>query len=506
MGNDSSKNTTSTKQDSLKKEDSSIQNEDIDDILAFSNEIIISQNEKNFDENYINLNHIGDGSFSSVYRVKYKLTDQIRAMKVIKKSTSYTLSDNDNFLNEINILRKLDHPNVLKIFEFFSGDDNLKIITEYCPKGNLFQDIMDNGPFNEKYCSYILYQILSGVNYCHKMKIIHRDLKPENIIIMSKEKGVPIVKICDFGTAKMFDKGKITQRVIGSYYYMAPEVTLRDYNEKCDLWSCGVILYMLLSGRPPFGGSSDSEIIDKIRKGKFDLSLPPFNSCSSDVCDLIKLLLTSDPNKRISAQLALGHSWFQKMHSHHMINKVNVHYLIPKYIHNLKRYKSSGIIQQIALTYLVHNYSHREEIVNACKLFNQMDKTGDGRIFKSELISGFKTILEDESTIEKDAEEIYNNINKDGSGYIQYEEFIRAAVDKEMFLEENVLRFAFDYFDKDGNGNICLDEIRKIFGKSIKDKNKVEEGLKKIMSEVDLNSDGIISFKEFTIIMKKLLE
>ena len=290
MGNDSSKDTTSIKQNSLKKEDSSTKNEDINDILAFSNEIIISQNEKNFDENYINLNHIGDGSFSSVYRVKYKLTEQIRAMKVIKKSTSYTLSDNDNFLNEINILRKMDHPNVLKIFEFFSGDDNLKIITEYCPKGNLFQDIMDNGPFNEKYCSYILYQILSGVNYCHKMKIIHRDLKPENILIMSKEKGIPIVKICDFGTAKMFDKGKITQRVVGNYYYMAPEVTIRDYNEKCDLWSCGVILYMLLSGRPPFGGSSDSEIIDKIRKGKFDLSLPPFDSCSSDVCDLIKLL------------------------------------------------------------------------------------------------------------------------------------------------------------------------------------------------------------------------
>jgi len=474
--------------------------------INLTNDVIVSQNKEDPNLDYKKLNFLGEGSFAAVYKVQNRITDNIRAMKVINKSSNCSEEDEKDFLNEINILRTLDHPNILKIFEFYSNKESYSIITELCSMGELFQEIIDKGPFTENYSAYVMFQILSAINYCHKMKIIHRDLKPENILIIERDKnGYPRIKICDFGTAKLFEKGAIQRKLVGSSYYIAPEVLKKCYDEKCDVWSCGVILYILLSGRPPFAGDDDKEIMSKVAQGKYDLSSSPFNKLSKSCLDLIQKLLVMNPAKRYSAQEALAHPWFKENKSKELFNQIKDESTIKKLLSNLKTYKRVSVIQETALAYLVHNFPQMKDVVNACKLFSQIDVDGDGKINKEELLKGLKTKIKS-STLEKDVDAIYANLDMDNNGYIEYEEFVRAAVSKERFINENVIRYAFRYFDKDGSGEITFDEIEEVFKASVTDKTNVHEALKKIISEVDTNGDGVISYNEFSDIMKKMLK
>ena len=474
--------------------------------INLTNEIIVSQSKADPSLDYKKLNFLGEGSFAAVYRVQNRITDSIRAMKIINKSASCSPEDDKEIFNEINILRTLDHPNILKIFEFYSNKESYSIVTELCSGGELFQEIVDKGPFNENYSAYVMFQILSAINYCHNMKIVHRDLKPENILIVDRDKNnFPRIKICDFGTSKMFEKGAIQRKLVGSSYYIAPEVLKKHYDEKCDLWSCGVILYILLSGRPPFGGENDKEIMERVALGKYDLQSSPFNKVSKSGIDLIQKLLIMDPKKRISAQDALLHPWFKENKSKELFNQIKDESTLKKLINNLKAYRKDSIIQETALAYLVHNFPQMKDVINACKLFNQIDLNGDGKITEHELYKGLCTKIKSD-TLEDDVRDIYQKLDMDDDGYIEYEEFVRAAVSKEKFMGDNVLRFAFRFFDKDNSGKIEFKEIEKVFKKSVTDQNHIEEALNKIIYEVDLNRDGKISFEEFSKVMKKMLE
>ena len=427
-------------------------------------------------------------------------------MKIIDKNQDCSEEDDKEVFNEINILRTLDHPNILKIFEFYISKQSYSLVTELCQEGELYNEIVNKGPFNEEYSAYVMYQILSAVNYCHKMKIIHRDLKPENILIIERDtNNFPRIKIADFGTSKIFEKGAKQKKLVGSSYYIAPEVIKKNYDEKCDLWSCGVIMYILLSGRPPFSGDDDSEIMLKVRKGKYDLESAPFDTLSKSGLDLIKNLLEIDPQKRLSASEAIDHLWFKENKSKELYNKIYDQTILIKMINNLKVYKRDSIIQETALAYLVHNFPQMKDIINACKLFNQIDVDSDGKINQEELYTGLKSKIES-NTLKKDVEIIFKNIDMDNNGYIEYEEFVRGAVSKEYFMDDRVIQFAFKYFDKDGSGEITYDEIEEVFKNSVTDKTKVSESLKKIIGEVDTNGDGIISFNEFSNIMKKMLK
>ncbi len=474
--------------------------------ININNELLVAQSKSDPDNDYKKLNFLGEGSFAAVYRVQNKYTDVVCAMKIINKSYNCSPEDEKEIINEINILRSMDHPNVLKIFEFYSNKQSYSIVTELCPGGELFQQIIDKGPFNEQYSAYIMYQLFSAVNYCHKMNIIHRDLKPENILIVSKDSnGYPYIKVCDFGTSKIVEKGAVQRKLVGSSYYIAPEVLKKHYNEKCDVWSCGVIMYILLSARPPFGGQDDNDIMERVATGVYDLESAPFDKLSSSALDLIRKLLTMDVKSRISAEEALNHPWFKENKSQELYNRINNESTIKTLIENLKNYRRTSVIQETALAYLVHHFPQVKDVINSCKLFNQMDKSGDGKITKAELIKGLSERYKSK-TLEQDVEEIYKNLDMDNNGYIGYEEFVRAAVSKEYFVKDNVLRFAFRYFDKDDSGAITFDEIEELFTQSIPDKNKVHETLRTIIQEVDRNNDDKITFEEFSIVMKKMLK
>ena len=476
-------------------------------VIKLTSSTIVADSKTDAEHDYKKLQILGEGTFSTVYEAQNRITDIMRAMKIIKRQKHSSEQEKREIINEINILKTMDHPNIVKIFEFYSNKDSYSIIMEYCRGGQLVSEIKSYGPFDEKYTAYVMYQIFSAINYCHSMNIIHRDLKPENILIVSKNKSnnYPNIKIGDFGMSKVVEKNAVQNLVVGTIYYVAPEVIKKKYNEKCDIWSCGVIMYVLLTKKPPFNGDMAEEIIASIEKGEYDLKSPPFDKISKSALDLIQKLLNKDVEKRISAQEALNHPWFKEQQSRELYNEILDQNIVQKLLNNLKKYKKNSIIQETALAYLVHNFPQMKDVINACKLFNQIDLNGDGKITEHELYKGLCTKIKSD-TLEEDVRNIYQKLDMDDDGYIEYEEFVRAAVSKEKFMGDNVLKFAFRFFDKDNSGKIDFDEIEKVFKKSVTDKDHVEEALNKIIYEADLNRDGKISFEEFSLVMKKMLE
>ena len=478
-------------------------------IVVLNNDVIVSGNEVNPEKIYIKKKLLGSGAFGEVWLVRHKDLERDFAMKIIKKRKNKS-NEEKEIINEIEILKKLDHPKILKIIDFYSKVKKYYIITEYCPEGELFNEIIKVGRFDEGQTAFIINQILKAISYCHRNQIIHRDIKPENIMITKREKnGCLQVKLIDFGTAKIFEKGQSENRYVGSSYYMAPEVLKRKYDEKCDLWSIGVIFYILLTGRPPFDGNDDEEILKNVEIGVYDKTSYPFPSLSSYAKDLINKLLQYDPKKRISAEEALEHPWF-KTAEFKKKDKVNIipHELAKQLISNMTKYKSNNMLKCAVVAYLVHHLTNTEECMEASKLFIKIDLNSDGKIEKHELIQGFQKfwgMSEDE--VKEKVDIIFANIDTDFNGFIEYEEFVRAAVNPSIFMSQNYLKFAFNYFDRDSSGDITFEEIKKRFSQNSNyNSEKMDSELREIFDKIDINNDGSISFFEFCKMMKNIME
>ena len=471
--------------------------------LVFNNNIIISKNiNSNPFNDYVVIKDIGTGTYSKVQLVQHKINLSIRAMKVIKKKkkkgTNQT-NENDVY-KEVDLLIKMDHPNIVKIFEFYNGEKEYYLIMEYCGGGELFDKIVKSN-LTEIQCAYIMYQIISAVNYCHKMKIIHRDLKPENILIKKDEDGFYRVKVCDFGTSKAFKIGDTEKQLVGSAYYIAPEVIQKKYNLKCDLWSCGVIMFVLLTKKPPFGGRNDAIIMQNIQIGKYKEHL--LDEYSPYAKELVALLLEKNIKKRINAEQALNHPWFDVFKCKDILTDIQDKDTIKRFIENLKNYKRGSIIQETALAFLVHNYPDLDEVVNACKLFGQIDKNGKGKITLNDFIEGLNKILK--KNMEEDAKKIFENLDEYSSGYLEYEMFIRAAINKKIFLTEDTLKFTFKFFDKENTKKITSESILKIFEESIKKDENVKIELENMIKEASPNENLEMDFENFSEFMKSIL-
>ena len=497
----------------IKEENNAIKEASDDkQVVTLDSKVFIAKGNNDPNKLYIKKEILGRGSFGIVYLVKQRYLSRYFAMKVIKKSPTKAKEEEENLMNEVDILRKLDHPNIVKITDFYSLKTEYNIITEYCQEGELFDEIKANSPFNEALAAWYLKQILSAVSYCHNMNIIHRDLKPENILIVKRQKnGFHPIKIIDFGTAKVFQKEKAEHVLIGSAYYIAPEVLSRNYTELCDLWSCGVIMYILLTGRPPFNGSSEEEIMKKIKDGVYDLKKYPWGVISEEAKDLLKGLLQVNTKKRLTAKAALEHKWFKIEKTQSTVTAYNVkHRQLNKLIDNLMKYRSDNILRCAVIALLVHNSIQLNQAHDAVKLFNQIDKNGDGKISKDELFNGLQPYKKDisDEQLRKQVDIIFNNIDSDHNGYLEYEEFVRAAIDKDHFLSVNFLQFAFNYFDKDHDGEITLEEVKNKFFLSDKNRNsvKAQEQLQKSFNEIDINGDGKLSFEEFGKMMENIIK
>ena len=466
-------------------------------------ETLITQKIGDPDKYYKKIKDLGSGSYGSVYKAKNLIMDNIVAIKAIEKVQDNMIDDLE-IKNEIDILKTLSHPNIVKIYEFFDTALYYYLVTEYCKKGELFAYITN--VYNERQLSILFYQVFSGLCYLHEKKILHRDLKLENLMISEIEKDVVTgeeyfwIKIIDFGTAKIFHKNKTEKAVIGSSYYIAPEVLKQKYNEKCDTWSVGVILYMTLVGVAPFDGKTDDEILRRIKIGKYNKHDERYVKHSEEVKDLVSRLLEKNIEKRLSAKEALNHPWFEKFGGRILFSNFKPEEIKP-YIENLFHYKYNSKLQELVIAFLVHNLSNNDETLIILKMFRYFNKSGDCKLTKNELKKGLYH-YKDKEEVDEMADAIFEKLDGDNNGYIEYEEFLRACIDKKSLMTKEKLRYAFRFLDKDNSKTLNAQKILKSF--LTKPNKELEAVFNITLKEVDKDSDGIINFDEFLELMLKI--
>jgi len=263
---------------------------------------------KNFDECYTIGRELGRGAFSVVYEVKRKdgTGDKLAAKLINKKTVKQDLA---RLQIEIDILKSVDHPAIIKLFEVFDSEESLYIITEMATGGELFDRIVGKGSYKEKDAAFLIKQLVEALAYLHTKDIVHRDLKPENLLLKSKDDDT-IIKLADFGLSKIVGQEVMMQTACGTPGYVAPEVLkAQGYGKEVDMWSVGVITYILLCGFPPFYQDNIPLLFESIMTADYDYPAEYWDHISDSAIDFIDSLLVVNPKKRMTAEQALQHKW-----------------------------------------------------------------------------------------------------------------------------------------------------------------------------------------------------
>jgi calcium-dependent protein kinase len=473
--------------------------------IKISTQMMIGENKSHVNKYYKMTEKLGAGTFGKVYKCLHIPSNSYRAMKIVKRDSVNYQDDEKTFLKEIEVLSKLDHPNIVKIFEYFVDDNNYYVVSELIQGGELYEQLIKVKTYSEATAAIILEQLFSAVYYLHENNIVHRDLKPENIMMemMNTEGNDFFIKLIDFGSANYYDREKLSMK-IGTAYYIAPEVLNNKYNNKCDLWSCGVIMYILLSGSPPFQGEDDQEVMQNVRKGKFDFFGTEWDGISPSAKDLISKLLTMDQAKRISASDALKHPWLT-LYNKRISTKIDEKQLklLSNNLRNLKKINSKHKLHQACIAFIVHQLATNSITKDLRSIFKKMDISNDGRLTIDEVRGGYQKFFKSSNITEKEFEDLIKLLDQDNNEYIEYEEFLRAFLAMDSILTEKNIEMAFNYFDKDGSGKLSPEEIKGVLNIYHEDKQKEMEIVNNIISDIDVNGDGEISFEEFKLLMKR---
>ena len=395
--------------------------------------------------------------------------------------------------SEINILKELDHPNIVRFYETYIDYKYIHIVMQLWTGGELFDRIVKLEKFSEKDASELMKKILSAVQHLHKHNICHRDLKPENFLFKNNKENAEI-KIIDFGLSKKFSKQEENMTtIVGTPFYVAPEVLSGKYDTQCDLWSWGVILFVLLCGYPPFDGDSNKDIFRAILKNKLEFDEEEWGNISDEAKDLISKLLVKDPKKRIKIDIALNHPWFEKWEN----TSEDADTFQTEYLKRMKSYRAPNRLQHEVLSFLMKNLDTSERVKIKEVFRNITSKTSGDLTFK-DLESAFNEASIDGAT--DNLLELKSWLNFDKEGKIKYTEFLVAAVNKNEALTEANIEFAFHHFDTDNNGLITLDNLVEAFHRE--GKGLTEEEIKEILAQADISNTGQISLEDFKKIMK----
>ena len=402
------------------------------------------------------LKPLGGGHFGTV-RKAFRRSDKEPYHYFAIKSISIknmTQKDYDDLVKEVDIISGLDHPNIIKFYETYHDECFFHIVMELCKGKEVFDNICNHGYLRENKVQNIIFKVLLAIAHCHSRGITHRDLKPENILFESLKADAEI-KLIDFGLSRKYSKDEKMHTILGTPYYVAPEVLKGNYDEKCDIWSIGAMTYLMLCGDPPFTGDSNNEIFKKIVKGELKFNLYKWKNISEDAKDFVKLCLNKNAAQRPSATEAISHRWFK-----YVTSKIHDLKNIPlKILENIKNFDVDDKFKQMILKYMINNIN-REEVMSSYKnAYYAMDINHNGWIEVSEFKKIFK--LSKINISEEKINHIYNIIDQTKKGGIDYTEFLMAGINKNELITKNNLENAFNYFDANKSEFIEVEDLEE---------------------------------------------
>lgn len=459
--------------------------------ITYNKRLFIVQGEGAFLDNYSIIKQLGSGGYGKVYQAKNKKTGEVRACKHL---TKMNIKNMEKFKREIEILMNTDHPNIIKLYEVFESARSFYLVMEQCEGGEVFDRITEHiqkkEMYSEKDAAMMFLQMMSSIEYCHNNGICHRDLKPENLLYLYKgeEKNNPI-KVIDFGLSQIIPEeksSKMSSRV-GTAYYIAPEVLIGSYSEKCDIWSAGVILYIFLSGVPPFNGANDNIIYSKIRDMKYSFPSSKWGNISKEAMDLIGHMLLPE-NERYTAKQVLEHPWLNNAQSFSLTK-------LPFDVEMFQEFYFSCGFRRMVLTFIASKLSDND-INELKKTFIAFDKGNDGQISYSEFKQGLMQ-LKSGAVNQDEIKGLFSSIDTDKNGRIDYTEFIASTLDRHIYLQKEKLFEAFAAFDLNGDGYITKEELMKVLKLEANQLVDVDALIKR----ADKNGDGKIDYKEFLLLM-----
>ncbi|KAK6923652.1 Protein kinase domain [Dillenia turbinata] len=366
---------------------------------------------QNLREIYTMGKKLGQGQFGTTFECTHKATGRKFACKSIPKRKLLCKEDYDDVWREIQIMHHLsEHPNVVRIEGTYEDSMFVHLVMELCEGGELFDRIVKKGHYSEREAAKLIKTIVGVVEACHSLGVMHRDLKPENFLFSSSHEDAAL-KATDFGLSVFYKPGETFSDVVGSPYYVAPEVLSKHYGPESDVWSAGIILYILLSGVPPFWAETENGIFRQILRGKLDFESDPWPLISDSAKDLIRKMLDRNPKRRFTAHEVIAERLSE------------------------------------------------EEIGGLKELFKMLDTDNSGTITFDELKEGLRRVGCE--LMESEIKDLMDAADIDNSGTIDYGEFIAATVHLNKLEREENLVSAFSFFDKDGSGYITIDELQQ---------------------------------------------
>ncbi|KAL0337077.1 UNVERIFIED_CONTAM: Calcium-dependent protein kinase [Sesamum calycinum] len=481
-------------------------------------ESVLQRKTGNLKEIYTLGKKLGQGQFGTTFLCVEKATHKEFACKTIAKRKLTTEEDVEDVRREIQIMHHLaGHPNVISIVGAYEDAVAVHVIMELCAGGELFDRIIQRGHYTERKAAELARLIVGVVEACHSLGVMHRDLKPENFLFVNDEEEShlrPLTLGSRFSSDQLAiayrpaseikrpsayftillnlsfrPQGETFTDVVGSPYYVAPEVLRKHYGQECDVWSAGVIIYILLSGVPPFWDETEQGIFEQVLKGELDFVSEPWPSISESAKDLVRRMLVRDPKKRLTAHQVLCHPWVQ------VDGVAPDKPLDSAVLTRLKQFSAMNKLKKIAIRVIAENLSE-EEIAGLKEMFKMIDVDNSGQITLEELKNGLERVGADL----KDSEIVglMQAADVDNSGTIDYGEFVAAMLHLNKIQKEDHMYAAFSYFDKDGSGYITQDELQLACEQFGLENVRIDD----IIREVDQDNDGRIDYNEFVAMMQ----
>ena len=440
--------------------------------------------------------NLGGGHFGKV-RLGYRRNEKPPPFYAIKSISKRNLTDKDleDLIKEVDIISCLDHPNIIKFYETYHDKFYFHIVMELCKGKEVLDRIAEDGRIKEKKVCMVIMKVLHAISYCHSRGVTHRDLKPENILFETLDSESEI-KLIDFGLSRKVFNDEKMHTILGTPYYVAPEVLQGEYDEKCDIWSIGALTYIMLCGDPPFKGNSNHEIFNKILREDVKFSSKKWEKISDDAKNFVKNCLIKIPDKRPNAIQCLNNLWFKDiLNDVHSVNNISVDIL-----NNLKNFSIKEKFTKMVIKYLVNTLTEKEKNIYK-KAFYAMDYKHKGTIDIEDLEKSFQ--IGKVSIKKEDLEKLIKLVDENGKNSLDYTELLIAGINKQKLFNEEKLKMAFQYFDVNNSGIIEISDLKDAmlrFGKKIiysDDVNKLIQEVTKNMNKDCLNWEDFINiFKE----------